>query len=138
VEPALEKPALEPTAPPPAYRAPASRPLDDNVAAALCYVLGPITGILFLAMEPYRRNPNIRFHAWQSIFLSLAEFVAVSAINAILGGFLMAASLGFVASVLSALMALAMFTIWVYMMAMSFQGKTVVLPIVGPWARKQA
>jgi uncharacterized membrane protein len=138
VEPAPEQPTLETPAPPPAYRAPASRPLADNVAAALCYVLGPITGILFLTMEPYRRNPNIRFHAWQSSFLAVAGFVAVSVVNAILGGFLVAVSLGFLASMLSVLMTLAVLAIWVYMLAVAYQGKTVVLPIIGPWARKQA
>ena len=137
VKPAPEPSALETQAPPPVYREPDSRPLADNVAAALCYVLGPITGILFLTMEPYRRNPNIRFHAWQSIFLAVAEFVALSAVNAILGGFLVAISLGFVASMLSASLTLAIFALWVYMLAAAYQGKTVVLPIVGPWARKQ-
>src|SRR4051794_23372489 len=44
----------------------------DNVAAALCYVLGLITGIVFLVLAPYNRNPAIRFHAFQSIFLSVA------------------------------------------------------------------
>jgi uncharacterized membrane protein len=138
VEPAPEQPASERPAPPPAYRAPASTPLADNIAGALCYVLGPISGLLFLTMEPYRRNPSIRFHAWQSIFLSLAQFVALSAVNAILGRFLVAVSLGFLASMLSVLMTLAVFASWAYMLATAYQGKTVVLPIVGPWARKQA
>ncbi len=45
--------------------------LQENVAAALCYALGFITGILFLVLEPYNKNRNIRFHAFQSIFLSV-------------------------------------------------------------------
>jgi uncharacterized membrane protein len=136
-EPAAERHAFEKQAPPPAYRAPASTPLADNIAGALCYVLGPISGLLFLTMEPYRRNPSIRFHAWQSIFLSLAEFVALSAVNAILGRFLVAISLGFLASMLSVLMTLAVLAIWAYVLASAYQGKVVMLPIVGPWARKQ-
>jgi len=62
----------------------------------------------------------------------------VSVVNAILGGFLVAVSLGFLASMLSVLMTLAVLAIWVYMLAVAYQGKTVVLPIIGPWARKQA
>src|SRR5438270_14094327 len=38
--------------------------LQENVAAALCYALGFITGILFLVLEPYNKNRNIRFHAF--------------------------------------------------------------------------
>src|ERR1041385_3385183 len=44
----------------------------DNVAAALCYLLGLITGILFLVLEPYNKNKTIRFHAFQSIFFNVA------------------------------------------------------------------
>ena len=40
--------------------------LTDNVAAALCYALGLITGILFLVLAPYNQNRTIRFHAFQS------------------------------------------------------------------------
>jgi len=47
----------------------------DNLAAALCYVLGLLTGILFLVLEPYNKNKLIRFHAFQSIFLNLALVV---------------------------------------------------------------
>ena len=64
--------------------APASGPavqaagaMADNVASALCYVLGLITGIIFLVLAPYNRNPAIRFHAFQSIFLNVACIVAM-------------------------------------------------------------
>src|SRR5262245_39838113 len=43
--------------------------LSDNIAGALCYLVGPVTGILFLVLEPYNRKPTIRFHAWQSTLL---------------------------------------------------------------------
>jgi uncharacterized membrane protein len=47
----------------------------DNVASTLCYVLGLITGIIFLVLEPYSKNRAIRFHAFQSIFLNLVVIV---------------------------------------------------------------
>ena len=31
----------------------------DNVASALCYVLGFITGIIFLVLTPYNKNSAI-------------------------------------------------------------------------------
>ena len=40
--------------------------LDQNVAGLLSYVFIP--AIIFLAMEPYNRNPFIRFHAFQGLF----------------------------------------------------------------------
>ena len=54
--------------------------LQENVAGALAYGLGWITGAFFLLFEP--SNRFVRFHAWQSVILfgalSLAWFVAVS------------------------------------------------------------
>ena len=54
--------------------------LDENVAGALTYALGWITGVAFLLMEP--SNKFVRFHALQSsiVFgaLSVAWFVAMS------------------------------------------------------------
>ena len=46
--------------------------MSSNLAGALAYPLGAITGILFLKIEPYKFDPFVRFHAFQSIFLSLA------------------------------------------------------------------
>ena len=54
--------------------------LDENVAGALTYALGWITGIGFLLTEP--ANKFVRFHALQSIIvfggLSIAWFIAMS------------------------------------------------------------
>ena len=41
--------------------------LDENVAGLLCYVLGWISGIVFLLIEP--ENKFVRFHAIQSIIV---------------------------------------------------------------------
>ena len=54
--------------------------LDENVAAALTYLLGWITGVGFLLVEP--SNRMVRFHARQSTIvfggLSIAWFVAMT------------------------------------------------------------
>src|SRR5262245_57706803 len=58
------------------YQAPAPQAdLKPNVAGMLCYPLSFITGILFLVLAPYNKDRFVRFHAWQSIFFSLAIFV---------------------------------------------------------------
>src|SRR3954451_17071955 len=74
-------------APPSAAAGPAAQQaqgLTENVAAALCYALGLITGILFLILTPYNRNPVIRFHAFQSIFLNVVCVVASIVLNIML------------------------------------------------------
>ena len=54
--------------------------LDENVAGALAYALGWISGAAFLLTEP--ANRFVRFHALQSILvfggLSLAWFITLS------------------------------------------------------------
>ena len=130
-------PAGAPAAESAAGPSPASNPasaagLQENVASALCYLGGVITGIIFLVLEPYNRNRNIRFHAFQSIFLTLAWFVFWFAIRAAFG----LLSLGLF--VLLPLFSLAWFVLWIYMMLTAYQGRKVVLPVIGALAEQQA
>ena len=106
--------------------------LTENVACALCYVLGLITGVLFLVLAPYNQNRTIRFHAFQSIFLHVAAiilwvvFMFISAVSGML--------LIFVAP----LIWLGFFVLWLVVIIKAYQGQKLVLPIIGPLAEKQA
>ncbi len=62
--------------------------LDDNVAAALCYLALVLTGVLFLFLEPYNRNKAIRFHAFQSIFVWIGIMVLSIGVNVVFGNIL--------------------------------------------------
>ena len=48
-----------------------------NVAALMCYIpeLGWIASAIFLTMEPYKSNRYIRFHAFQGLFLQVANLL---------------------------------------------------------------
>jgi uncharacterized membrane protein len=121
--------------PPPAPVA-ASAPMADNVASTLCYVLGFITGILFLVLSPYNQNRTVRFHAFQSIFLSVAWLVIRWGLILLLSmvhlfGLLMLGTLGI-------LIFLAGVALWIFMLVSTYQGKQIVLPIIGPLAQQQA
>jgi uncharacterized membrane protein len=120
--------------PPGATPGAAAAGMTDNAASALCYVLGLITGILFLVLAPYNQNKTIRFHAFQSIFMSVACIVFSMVFNMIIFSGLHMFSLLF----LSPLISLAFFVLWIYMIITAYQGKTVVLPVIGPIAQKQA
>ena len=123
--------------PPPAgpYAAPVSAPMADNIASALCYALGFITGILFLVLEPYSKNRAIKFHAFQSIFLSVAEIVIRVVFTIVLP--ISVFSFGLWAMVWM-LFNLACFVLWLYVIISAYQGKSVALPVIGPIAQKQA
>ena len=108
----------------------ASGAMADNVASALCYLLGLVTGIIFLVMAPYNKNPVIRFHAFQSIFLNVVCIVASIVLNIVLVMLHLWA--------LTPLVSLAILATFIFMMVMAYQGKTIVLPVIGPIAQQQA
>jgi uncharacterized membrane protein len=119
--------------------APASATLDENVAAALCYLVGVLTGILFLVLEPYSRNPVIRFHAFQSIFAWIAAVVIGVALNILSYPI---AALPFVGWLIDILLWLAfslgVLALWVFLMYKAYNKERLVLPVIGSWAEKQA
>jgi uncharacterized membrane protein len=45
--------------------------IPSNIAALLCYILWPVACILFLVLDPYRRDKFVRFHAYQALYLVL-------------------------------------------------------------------
>jgi hypothetical protein len=53
-----------------AVREPESADTGSNLAAALAYLGGFISGVIVLMIERYKQNPFVRFHAYQSIFLN--------------------------------------------------------------------
>lgn len=139
-----------PPPPPPTYQQPGAAPppqpvaaasgMADNVAGLLCYILGLITGILFLLLAPYNQNKTIRFHAFQSIFFNVGMIVLMivltilsmilTAIVPILGGILM--------MLVSLVVWLGSFVVWIMLMVKAYQNQKWVLPLIGPLAEKQA
>ncbi len=119
--------------------APATGGLSANAASALTYVLGFITGILFLVLSPYNQMRDVRFHAFQSIFLSVA-WVAFWIVMNIVGMALMAITwmLATLVGLLSMLVGLGFLVLWIYLIVKAYQGQKVVLPVIGPLAEKQA
>lgn len=113
--------------------------LSVNAASALCYVLGLITGILFLVIAPYSQDRTVRFHAFQSIFLNVAWIVlwiVLTIISMIATSIFWA--LGAVLGLLHLLVSLGFLVLWVFMIIKAYQGSRVVLPVIGPLAEKQA
>ena len=109
--------------------------LADNAACALCYAVGFITGILFLVLAPYNQNRNIRFHAFQSIFYS----VACIALGFVFG-FIAIMSGGWTLFLLPVfwLIRIGMFVLWLVLLIKAYQNQKLVLPIIGPLAEQQA
>jgi uncharacterized membrane protein len=109
---------------------PVAAPMAENVAAALCYSLGLLTGILFLVLAPYNQNKTIKFHAFQSIFMHVACIVFYIVAITVLGIMHLWP--------LDPLVWLACFGLWAFLVIQAYLGKLVVLPVIGPIAQQQA
>lgn len=105
--------------------------LTQNVASALCYLLGFITGIIFLALAPYNQNKTIRFHAFQSIFVCIGIFIVNFALGIMWDSF-------WRIGLIQRLFGLACFLLWLFLMWKAYNNEKVVLPVIGPLAEKQA
>jgi uncharacterized membrane protein len=99
---------------------------DANLAAALSYALGWVTGLVFLLTEP--DNKFVRFHAMQSTIV----FLALSAVCLLLQ---MVPLLGMLVTVFVVIPASAV--LWLLLMLKAYQGERFKLPIVGEMAEQR-
>jgi uncharacterized membrane protein len=111
-------------------KAKTSMGLEENVAGALCYVLGWITGIIFYIME--KENKTVRFHAVQSIIV----FLPLTIIAGIFQGILL--FIPFIGWAISGLISLLMLILWLVLMFKAYQGEKFKLPVIGDIAEKHA
>jgi uncharacterized membrane protein len=113
----------------------AAEGLADNAASALCYLLGFVTGAIFLMIAPYNQKPGIRFHAWQSILLCVAWigfWIVMGILTTAMSFF------GLLLVPIQMLIGLAGFVFWLFLMWKAYQGEKFRIPVIGDFAAKQA
>ena len=112
--------------------------LTSNVAGALAYALGLITGILFLVIEPYKNDRFVRFHAMQSVFFSVG-CIAFSIAWGILVGILSHISVLIALATLPIriLISLGFFGLWLFVMYQAYNQREYRIPFIGDLAAKQ-
>ena len=108
--------------------------LQENVAGLLCYVLGWLTGLVFLLID---KRPFVRFHAVQSIGLNIGIVVVYLAV-AFSFVMLHLLHLGFLALAIYPLLWLLVLALWVFMMYKAYQHEKFMLPIIGKIAEGMA
>lgn len=125
--------------PPPSSSAAAPGVIEENVVAALCYLVFVLTGILFLVLEPYNRNPVIRFHAFQSIFAWIAALVIGMVLSMVAYPIAAVPFIGWLIVILLWLaFSLGCLILWLFLMYKAYNKERFVLPVIGEWAEKQA
>ena len=107
--------------------------LNENIAGALCYAFGPISGIVALVME--RENKFVRFHALQStiwfLFL-LSSYWVLGLIRSILGVIPLIG--GLFGLLLVPVLVVGNMVYWgskIVLAYKAYEGKTYKIPVVG-------
>jgi uncharacterized membrane protein len=125
---------------PPAAPSATSGAMAPNVAGLLAYVLGFITGIIFLVLEPYNKDKFVRFHAFQSIFFNVAMIVfwiAYTIVSTVLG-VVSFGILGIVMAILGLLVFLGILVYWIFLMYKAYNNEKYMIPYIGKLAAQQA
>jgi uncharacterized membrane protein len=107
--------------------------LAENVAGLLCYILGWVTGLIFLLID---KRPFVRFHAAQSIAFNISIavvwilfWICTGIITAITVA--MHFPIGFLGFFLAPVLGLLFFVAWVFLMFKAYSGEKFKLPVIG-------
>jgi uncharacterized membrane protein len=97
--------------------------MDANLAAALSYVFGWVSGLIFFLLE--KENKFLRFHAMQSILFAAAWTIILIVLGiTVVGAFLIP------------IVGLIFFVVWIVLIIKSFSGEQFKLPVIGDMAEK--
>jgi uncharacterized membrane protein len=110
--------------------------LDANIAGALSYFFGLLSGAVFFAIETDSRF--VKFHAMQSMLASVAAIVIWIVYMVLASILVYIPVLGWLVMLLLwAGLALGMLGVWLFSMFKAFQGHRFKLPYIGEVAEKQ-
>ena len=98
--------------------------LDENVAGLLCYVLGWVSGLVFVLLE--QESKFVRFHAMQSIYV----FGTLTVAGIIIGW------IPFIGGVIAGLIGLLGFVLWIVLIIKAYQGVQFKVKWAGDFAEK--
>ena len=112
-------------------------PIPENIAGVVAY-LTILPAVVFLFIEPFRRNLFVRFHAFQHLYLWVAGFV-LAIVAGILGMLLqLIPFMRVLVFPLAGLITLAWFFLWVLLVVKAYHHQMFKLPVIGDLAEQQA
>ncbi len=114
--------------------------MDSNLAGALAYLLGPITGIAFYVLEP--DDEYVRFHAVQSIAVFGGFFVLSIVLSVVLGALSLIPRIGWIIGIVlglgSFLLAPIGLVVWAFLMYKAYNNERYAVPVIGRYAERYA
>jgi uncharacterized membrane protein len=108
----------------------------ENIAGALAY-LTFIPAIVFLTLDPYKKNRFVRFHSVQCLLLWGAVILLAIALKLASVVLFIIPVLGpLLVLLVSVVVGLAAFVIWLVLVVKAFQGEMFMLPMLGEVAEQ--
>lgn len=93
---------------------------NSNLMAALAWFFAPLSSLIFILVDSYKKDKYIQFHAWQSLAFGVVGFV----LNTVLSW--------------TCIVPLAYLVLWIVGLIKAFQGEMWKAPLIGDWAEQQA
>jgi uncharacterized membrane protein len=109
--------------------------ISENSLGAASY-LTVIPAIVFLAIAPYNRSANVRFHAWQSIMLGATAFLLNLGLNALVQATPLISAFAYLS--ISMTIGVTYIMVCVFCAIRALNGKRTLLPPFTAWADRQA
>jgi uncharacterized protein len=97
---------------------------DDKLWGALSYVFAPIVGIIVMLMEDKKNRPFVKFHAIQSIVVSIVFWILATIITTVTIGF-------------GGLCVPLLWLVFLYWAYQAYQGQMVNIPVVTNFIKQQ-
>ncbi len=98
--------------------------IKENIEALLCYVLGWLSGLFFLAFE--KENNFVKFHAMQSVITFMGVYAVIIIVRYVHFSKGIYYCLGSLQCIL-----------WIFLMYKAYKGEKCKLPIIGDIAEQQ-
>ena len=112
-------------------------PIPENVAGVVAYIT-VLPAVVFLFIEPFKRNLFVRFHAFQHLYLWVAGFVFAVAAGVLSMLLQLIPFMRVLVFPLAGLISLAWFFLWVLLVLKAYRHELFKLPIIGDLAEQQA
>ena len=108
-----------------------SSSMDPKLAALLCWIFAPLTGLIFMLMDDMKKDEFIMFNAKESLWYGVAQIVlSFSLVLSVIP------IIGLLISCVAGILQFAMFIGRIIIGVKAYNGEKVVLPVLGDLASK--
>jgi uncharacterized membrane protein len=110
----------------------------NKLLAPLAYITF-IPAVVFLLVDPYKKNRYVRFHSFQCLFLCGALVIIAIALGFFFKLLSLIPLVGHLLTLLAwPVLSIGCFLLWLVLLVKAYQGEIFKLPVIGNWAERQA